>query len=459
MSTNPTDVSQGGPEAPGPDTPDTPGTAATATEAPATAEATAAADDAAAESAAPVRTVDPRLLVREEGFKGYIGEFKRKMRSGDLGSIPVVLGLILIWGIFQGVTGTFLNPDNLSNITLYIAGPGLMAVGIVFVLLLGEIDLSSGSVAGTTAAISLVLSVQHGVNEWLAVGIAIVAAIAIGALHGFFFAKIGVPAFVVTLAGLLGWSGLQQWVLGQTGTINNPPDGLIVKLDNYFFSDVAAAYGLALVGVLLYLGGALLDAKRRREAGLLARPVAEIVVRAAFLAVIAFAAAYTLNQDRGLPLALVVFLGIVVLTDWVLRRTSYGRQIFAVGGSIEAARRAGINVAWVRISVFMISAGMAALGGLFIASQSGAADKALGSGNVLMNAIAAAVIGGTSLFGGRGKTWSALLGILVIQSIVQGLNLEGIDTSIQYMITGAVLLAAVVLDSVSRRTQKASGRG
>lgn len=445
MSSNPTDVSKGD---------DTTGSAI---EAPAA--DTTAADAAAIESHAAVPTVDPRLLVREQGFKGYLGEFKRKMRSGDLGSIPVVLGLILIWGIFQGVTGTFLNPDNLSNITLYIAGPGLMAVGIVFVLLLGEIDLAVGSVAGTTAAITLVLTTQHGVTEWLAVVIAIVAAIAIGALHGFFFAKIGVPAFVVTLAGLLGWSGLQQWVLGQTGTINNPPNGFVVHLDNYFFSDVAAAYGVAVVGVLLYLGGALLDAKRRRDAGLLSRPVSEIAVRTVVLAVIAFAAAYTLNQDRGLPLALVVFLGIVIITDWILRRTSYGRQIFAVGGSIEAARRAGINVAWVRISVFMISAGMAALGGLFIASQSGAADKALGGGNVLMNAIAAAVIGGTSLFGGRGKTWSALLGILVIQSIVQGLNLKGIDTSIQYMITGAVLLAAVVLDSVSRRTQRASGRG
>ncbi|MFJ6216517.1 sugar ABC transporter permease [Streptomyces sp. NPDC092296] len=420
---------------------------------------TTATDAAALESSAPVRTVDPRLLVREEGLKGYLEEFKRKMRSGDLGSIPVILGLILIWGIFQGVTGSFLNPDNLTNITLYIAGPGLMAVGIVFVLLLGEIDLSVGSVAGTTAAISAVLSVQHGVSAGLAMVIAIATAIVMGAVHGFFFAKIGVPAFVVTLAGLLSWSGLQQWVLGTTGTINNPPDGLIVHLDNYFFSDIAAAYGVALVGVLLYLGGALLDAKRRREAGLTARPTAEIAVRTAVLAVIAFAAAYTLNQDRGLPLALVVFLGIVVIGDWVLRRTAYGRQIFAVGGSVEAARRAGINVPWVRISVFMISAAMAALGGLFIASQAGAADKALGGGNVLMNAIAAAVIGGTSLFGGRGKTWSALLGILVIQSIIQGLNLEGIDTSIQYMITGAVLLAAVVLDSVSRRTQKASGRG
>ncbi|WP_329568395.1 sugar ABC transporter permease [Kitasatospora sp. NBC_01266] len=412
-----------------------------------------------AAGAAPAPAVDPRLLVREQGIAGYVEEFKRKVRSGDLGSIPVVLGLILIAGIFQAITGNFLTAGNLSNITLYIAGPGLISVGIVFVLLLGEIDLSLGSVAGVSAAVSAVLSIQHGVNEYLAAILAVVAALAIGALHGFFFAKIGVPAFVVTLAGLLAWSGLQGYVMGNTGTLNNIPNGFIANLDNYFFSDVAAAYGLAAVGVAGYLVAALLGAKSRREAGLPARPVSEIGLRAAVLAVLAFAAAYMLNQDRGLPLALVVFLGVVVITDFVLRRTAYGRKVFAVGGGVEAARRAGINVARVRISVFMISAGLAAVGGLFIASQAGFADKQLGSGNVLMNSIAAAVIGGTSLFGGRGKTWSALLGMLVIQSIVTGLDLQGISQSIQYMITGAVLLAAVVLDSVSRRTQKSAGRG
>ncbi|MEY9943968.1 sugar ABC transporter permease [Kitasatospora sp. GAS1066B] len=410
------------------------------------------------DSAAPA-AVDPRLLVREQGLAGYLEEFKRKLRSGDLGSIPVVIGLILIATIFQAITGNFLTAGNLSNITLYIAGPGLISVGIVFVLLLGEIDLSLGSVAGVSAAVSAVLSIQHGVNEYLAAILAVLAALAIGALHGFFFAKIGVPAFVVTLAGLLAWSGLQGYVMGNTGTLNNIPNGFIANLDNYFFADVAAAYGLAAISVVGYLVAALLGARSRREAGLPAKPVSEIALRAVALAVLAFGAAYTLNQDRGLPLALVVFLGVVVVTDFVLRRTAYGRKVFAVGGGVEAARRAGINVARVRISVFMISAGLAAVGGLFIASQAGFADKQLGSGNVLMNSIAAAVIGGTSLFGGRGKTWSALLGMLVIQSIVTGLDLQGISQSIQYMITGAVLLAAVVLDSVSRRTQKSSGRG
>ncbi|WP_413230196.1 sugar ABC transporter permease [Kitasatospora herbaricolor] len=405
--------------------------------------------------------LDPRLLVREEGLAGYVADFKRKIKSGELGSVPVVLGLILIAAIFQSLTGNFLNADNLTNITLWIVGPGLIAVGIVFVLLLGEIDLSLGSVAGVSAAIAGVLSARQGVNEWLSILIALAAGVAIGALHGFFFAKIGVPAFVVTLAGLLAWSGLQQSVLGDKGTANVVNNGVIADLDHYFLGDgdIAITWIFAIAGIALFLAGQVLDSRRRSAAGLPARPMSEIGLRTGVLALIAIAAAYMLNQSRGLPLPLVIFLGIVIVTDFVLRRTSYGRQIFAVGGGIEAARRAGINVAWVRISVFMISAGMAALGGLFIMSQQGSADKALGSGNVLMNSIAAAVIGGTSLFGGRGKTWSALLGILVIQSIITGLDLVHVDQAIQYMITGAVLLAAVVLDSVSRRTQKSSGRG
>ncbi|MGW4894537.1 sugar ABC transporter permease [Kitasatospora sp. NPDC004240] len=405
--------------------------------------------------------VDPRLLVRKDGVGGYVEEFRRKIRSGELGSLPVVLGLILIAVIFQSVTGHFLQADNLTNITKWIAGPGLIAVGVVFVLLLGEIDLSLGSLAGVCAAITSVLAVRQGVSEWLAILIGIAAAVAMGALHGFFFAKIGVPAFVVTLAGMLAWSGLQDFVLGKLGTINNLNDGVVASLDTYFLGDgdISFAWILAVVATGGFFAAQLLDSRRRTAAGLPARAMGEIALRTGVLGVIAFAGAYTLNQDSGLPLPLVILLGVVVLTDFVLRRTSYGRQIFAVGGNIEAARRAGINVAWVRISVFMISAGLAGLGGLFIASQQGSADKLLGSGNVLMSAIAAAVIGGTSLFGGRGKTWSALLGILVIQSITTGLDMVHAAQAIQYMITGAVLLAAVVLDSVSRRTQKSSGRG
>ncbi|GGS15703.1 ABC transporter permease [Streptomyces aureoverticillatus] len=412
-------------------------------------------------SATPAAVVDPRLLVREQGFAGYWTEFVRKVRGGELGSLPVVVGLIVIALVFQLQNDKFLSASSLANIAVFTSGVGIMSVGIVFVLLLGEIDLSVGSVAGTGAAIWAVLSVTHGWGDWLSVFVAVAAGLVIGALHGFFFAKIGVPAFVVTLAGFLGWSGLQIWLMGKEGSINTPTGSVVEDLTTHFFADKAAAYGLALVAVLAYAGAQLLDSRRRKSAGLPSRPLSEVLLRTGVLAVLAFVVAYFLNEPegaRGLPLALVLFLAVLVIADFVARRTTFGRQVFAVGGNAEAARRAGINVDRIRITVFAISGMLAAFGGLFIASLSGGATKSLGSGNTLMIVIAAAVIGGTSLFGGRGKIWSAMLGMLVIQSIQQGLNLQGMPSEIQYMITGAVLLAAVVIDSVSRRTQKSAGR-
>ncbi|THA23927.1 sugar ABC transporter permease [Streptomyces sp. RKND-216] len=407
------------------------------------------------------QAVDPRLLVRQQGFAGYLSDFKRRVRGGELGSIPVVIGLIVIAVIFQSLDPTFLSARSLSDISVYTAGLGIMAIGIVFVLLLGEIDLSVGSVAGVGAAMWAVLSVTHQLNDLLSVLIALVTGGLIGLLHGFFFAKVGVPAFVVTLAGFLGWSGLQIWMMGNEGSINTPSNSLVQDITGYYFSDKAAAYALALVAVGGYLFALLRDTRRRRTAGLPHRPVSEIALRTGVIAVIAFGAAYQLNEPagaRGLPLALLIFLIVLFVADFVSRRTTYGRQIFAVGGNAEAARRAGINVEKIRITVFGIAGMLAAFGGLFIASQQGGATKNLGAGNTLMNVIAAAVIGGTSLFGGRGKILSALLGALVIMSIQQGLNLLGMASEIQYMITGAVLLAAVVIDSVSRRTQKTAGR-
>ncbi|MEU4209274.1 sugar ABC transporter permease [Streptomyces sp. NPDC026206] len=410
----------------------------------------------AAEAA--VTAVDPRLLVREEGFAGYWSEFRRKLRSGELGSLPVVVGLLVIGLVFQLRDPAFLGAENLSNLFVTAAGTGLIAVGIVFVLILGEIDLSVGSVSGLAAAIFAVLNVSNGMPEWLAFVLAILSGALVGALHGFFFARIGVPAFVVTLAGLLGWNGLMLQVLGSNGTINLDDSGLVAGLTNHYFSDVAAAYGLAALSVVGFFLVSLRDSRRREAAGVPSRPLSELVLRTAALAVPAFVVAWLLNQYKGLPLAVVIFLGVVVALDFVLRRTSYGRKVFALGGSVEAARRAGINVAAIRISVFALSGTMAALGGMFLASQINAANQSSGAGSLLMNAIAAAVIGGTSLFGGRGKTWSALLGVLVIQSIASGMALLGIASAVQYMITGAVLLAAVVIDSVSRRTQKTAGR-
>ncbi|MET8171776.1 sugar ABC transporter permease [Streptomyces clavifer] len=402
--------------------------------------------------------VDPRLLVREQGLGGYLTEFKRKMRGGDLGSIPVIVGLLIICVVFQSLNSEFLSAKNVSDIAVTMVATGMMAVGIIFVLLLGEIDLSVGSVSGVSGAVVAVLSVTHGMNEWLAVLIAIASGAVIGAIHGFFFARIGAPAFAVTLAGLLFWLGFMLQLLGDTGTINLDSDGVVGKLTTYYFADVAAAYGLAAVAVIGYFLSAFLDTRRREAAGVPSRPIIDIAIRTAVLAVFGFGAAFMFNQYRGLPLALVLFLVVLVGTDFVLRRTAYGRKIFALGGSVEASRRAGINVTAIRVSVFAIAGTFAAIGGLFWASKIAAANQGSGGGDLLMNVIAAAVIGGTSLFGGRGRTWNALLGVMVIVSIQYGLALEGIATPINYMITGAVLLVTVVIDSITRKTQKTAGR-
>ncbi|MFD8224062.1 sugar ABC transporter permease [Streptomyces massasporeus] len=407
---------------------------------------------------AAVTVVDPRLLVREQGLKGYVTEFKRKMKSGDLGSIPVVIGLAIIWLIFTSLNSNFLTAGNLSDMSVAMVGTGMIAVGIVFVLLLGEIDLSVGSVSGVAGASFAVLNVTNGMNEWLAFVLSILTGTVAGVLHGFFFAKIGVPAFAVTLAGLLFWNGFMLQILGDNGTINLDPDGVVAQLTSYYFSDVAAAYALAAVVTAGFFLSSFLGNRRREAAGVPSRPLSETIVRTVLLAVLAFTVAIVFNQYKGLPLAVVIFIAVLLVTDFVLRRTSYGRKVFALGGSVEASRRAGINVEMVRISVFAISGTFAAVGGLFIASKIAAANQGAGGGDLLMNAIAAAVIGGTSLFGGRGRTWNALLGVLVIVSIQYGLALEGIASPVQYMITGGVLLATVVIDAVTRKTQKTAGR-
>ncbi|WP_372345369.1 sugar ABC transporter permease [Streptomyces sp. KL116D] len=417
-----------------------------------------AVDAAPAAAGASVTAVDPRLLVREQGFAGYVSEFKRKIKGGDLGAIPVVIGLIVICAIFQSLNSAFLGAENLNNIFVAMVATGMMSVGIIFVLLLGEIDLSVGSVSGVSSAITAVLSVTHGVNEWVAVLASLAAGAVIGALHGFFFARIGAPAFAVTLAGLLFWNGFMLQILGSNGTINIDSDGVVGKLTSYYFSDVAAAYALAVVAILGYFVPAFLGNRRREAAGIPSRPLSDIVMRTVLLAVAVFGVAVIFNQYKGLPLAVLLFAIVLVGSDFVLRRTSYGRKIFALGGSVEASRRAGINVTAVRVSVFAVAGLFAAVGGLFWASKIAAANQSAGAGDLLMNVIAAAVIGGTSLFGGRGRTWNALLGVLVITSIQYGLALQGIATPIQYMITGGVLLATVVIDSITRKTQKSAGR-
>ena len=401
---------------------------------------------------------DPRLMAREHGLSGYWNEFMRRVKGGELGSLPMIVALAVIWIVFYTLNSTFLSAQNLSNLSQQIVGTGMIALGVVFVLLLGEIDLSVGSVSGLAAAVFAVESVNNGVNEYVALILALVTGIGTGFIQGFFFARIGVPAFVVTLAGFLFWNGLMLNILGATGTVNLPPTSIVSRLYNTIYGQQIAAYGAAAIGVVLYAAVAVYGRTRRMRAKVPAPPIGEIAARVILLAIAAFVVAYVFNQYKGLPLAPLIFLIFIVVGDFILRRTVYGRRIFAVGGSIEAARRAGISVPFIRLTVFSICGLMAAVGGLFLAGQIESASQTSGGGNLLVNAIAAAVIGGTSLFGGRGKTWSALLGALVIGSIQSGMNIQGLSNSIQYMVTGAVLLAAVVIDSVARRTQKASGR-
>ena len=394
--------------------------------------------------------------LRRGRFRQRADPARRRPPEGGPGPAPVLLALGVIWAVFQSLNANFLSPRNLSVLSVDIVGTGLVAVGVVFVLLIGELDLSVGSLAGLSGALFGALNVNHGMPEWLAVLVAVAAGAGAGAFHGFVFTRTGVPAFVVTLAGLLTWDGLMLYLLGPEGTIDFSENGLVARLTSRHFTAALACYGLAALGTAAYLAVRLHDRARRSAAGMPSRPAAEIWFRTALLGAAAFAAAYVLDRFEGLPLALLIFLAVLVASDLLLRRTAYGRRVLALGGGAEAALRAGLAVDRVRISVFLVSGALAAVGGLFVASRLTAATTLPGSGMLLVNAIAAAVIGGTSLFGGRGSTWSALLGVLIIQSIASGMALLGVQPAVQFMITGGVLLIAVVFDALARRA--AAGR-
>ncbi len=377
-------------------------------------------------------------------------------RHGELGALPVVLGLILIAAFFASQEPAFLSARNLSNLIVQIAATGSVAVGIVMVLLLGEIDLSVGSVTGLCSALLGVLIVNHGWPWWLAILAAMATGILIGAFQGAWFAFIGVPSFVVTLAGFLAWQGVQLRVLGSTGTVNvfEPHIGRIAQS----FLPEAWGWVVGLSAACVSVLSSWSTWIGRRRNGLLAVPVFVVLFRTALVVVIAAAAVEILGRFSGVPTAGLVLLALVVLFSFLTTRTRFGRYVFAVGGNAEAARRAGIPVARIRISVFTISGLMASIGGIIFVSRLTAASTQTGTGTFLLEAIAAAVIGGTSLFGGRGSVWSALLGALVIGSVSNGLDLMAQPPEIKYMVEGAILLAAVTLDAVARRSRAAAGR-
>jgi D-xylose transport system permease protein len=364
-------------------------------------------------------------------------------------ALPVVLGLFVIAVVFGSLSEHFLSAENLTNLALQMAATGTIALGVIMVLLLGEIDLSVGSVSGLCAVEMTVLNVRHDVHPGLAVAAAIATGAAIGLLHGLMVTFLRMPSFVVTLSGLIGWQGLMLYLLGKGGTIDLPYDGEIASLsDTWLAPGLAWAVVAAIVGT--YAAVLLISRRARANAGLPVTAWPWLVVRIGGLAVVLVTAVSVLSADRGVPLTFLIFGSLVVLLDLVLRHTVGGRRIYAVGGNAEAARRAGINVRRVRIIGFMSASTLAAIGGILAASRLAAVNQSSGGSDTLLIAVAAAVIGGASLYGGKGRTYAALLGILVLQAVTNGMLLLNVDSSVRFMVTAGVLALAVAIDSIAR---------
>ena len=399
---------------------------------------------------------DERLL-ESESPRAALSGFGRRIRSGDLGMAPVIIGLVLIWLIFFLQNDRFLSSRNLVNLSLDSATIGMISLGIVLVLLLGEIDLSVGSVSGVGGSIMAVLLVYQGWPLLSAILLALAVGVAIGTFYGLLFTQFGVPSFVITLAGLLAFLGVQLWVLGSRGTVNLPIDSWIIEFANFKFLSDPVSYALAVVIGLAYLGTRLRTIQRRRAANLSAPSFRGAVIRAVLMVAALLFGAWYLNQDRGVGYMPLFWVAMIVAVDLILRRTRFGRSVYAVGGNEEAARRAGVPVNRVYITVFAAASTFAVLGGILAAGRLQSVAQSSGGTDTNLMAIAAAVIGGTSLFGGRGSAYAALFGMLVLQSITSGLNLIGVEAEVRYIVTGAVLLLAVTIDSLSRRARRSSG--
>ncbi|WP_405376172.1 MULTISPECIES: ABC transporter permease subunit [unclassified Microbacterium] len=383
-----------------------------------------------------------------------MGRSWSRLQARDLGRMPVLAALVVIAVVFQALNPVFLSSRNLVDLTMQCAAIGMIALGVVLVLLLGEIDLSVGSMSGVAAAILAVGSVQSGWPVPVAIAAALVAGAVVGAGYGFLRARWGLPSFVVTLAGLLALLGVQLWVLGDAGSINLPFDSWLVLFAQHLYLPPWASYVVAVGGALAYAVTLLRRARRRRNADLDSMTTSRVLVQGALLLAGLVGAAWYLNRSRGVGIMFVMFVLVVVVMHLALTRTRWGRSVYAVGGSIEAARRAGIRVDRVVISVFVLCSTFAAAGGVLAAARLAAANQSSGAADTNLNAIAAAIIGGASLFGGRGSAFAALIGVLVIQAISSGLTLLNLTSAVQYVVTGLVLVFAVALDALGRRSQQ-----
>ncbi|GAB3592658.1 ABC transporter permease [Angustibacter peucedani] len=398
-------------------------------------------------------------------LSGAAREYVDKLRGGDMGALPAVLGLIVLALVF-----TILRPDtfpsfgNLANLTVQAGAICVLAMGLVPVLLLGEIDLSAGVAGGASAGVMAILINDKGWPWPIAVLAAVVTGLVIGGAIGLLVSRLGIPSFVVTLAFFLGLQGITLRLIGEGGTVPVRND-VIVGIANSNLP-VVAGWVLAVVVVVLYALTELNRLRRKKSKGLAHAPEALVVARIVALAVIVLFGAYVLNSNRarvptatlaGIPWVVPIVAVLLVFWTFVLGRTSYGRHVYAVGGNAEAARRAGIDVRKIRISVFMICTAMAALSGIVAASRLNAVTPDAGAGNTLLYAVGAAVIGGTSLFGGKGKARDAIVGGLVIATIDNGLGLMGFASYVNYLVTGGVLLLAASVDAISRRRRSATG--
>ncbi|MGL4257322.1 MAG: sugar ABC transporter permease, partial [Microbacterium sp.] len=334
---------------------------------------------------------DVRLL-SVEGVRGAVQSVLARIRGGDLGAAPVVGGLVVIWLVFQALNPVFLSSENLGNLTMQCAAIGTIALGVVLVLLLGEIDLSVGSVSGLAAAVLAVTFVQLNWPLALALAAGIGIGCLVGLLYGFLYTRFGLPSFVITLAGLLGFLGLQLWVLGDTGTIGLPFDSWIVEFAQDWFLPPWVSYAVVALSVGAYAWVLLRRARRRAAANLVSQSRLEIGLRSGALLVFLLLATWYLNLHRGVGVMFVFFIALVVAMNLVLTRTRWGRAVYAVGGSVEAARRAGIRVDRIYLSVFALCSTLAAVGGILAAARLASANQSSGTGDVNLNAIAAAVI-------------------------------------------------------------------
>jgi D-xylose transport system permease protein len=400
----------------------------------------------------------PAVEAERPGVAGYVSHWWQNVRNGELGILPIVVGIVVIGIYFQARNSQFITAGNFVNLIAQMSPIVVIGMGMVFVLLLGEIDLSVGYVSGMGGVIAAVL-LEPGKGQWptwLAIAAALAAGCGIGLFQGFFIARLGVPSFVVTLAGLLAWNGVVLQIVGAKGTIVIQ-DGFVNGLANNYMSKTLA-WIVGMGAVAAWLAVQVMTVYRRRQAGLQNTPWVIIFVRTGLVAVATGFVIEWADTDRGIPWVGLIMLVLLVGLTFLSTRTRFGRHVYAVGGNAEAARRAGVNVAGIRIAVFALCSTMAALGGIILASRLNSVDTSTGGGSILLYSIAAAVIGGTSLFGGRGAVRSALLGAIVIAMIDNGLGLLNVSAGTKYIVTGIVLLAAVTLDSLSRRRSAAAGR-